>query len=84
MSEQNNNWERGVLEKTGHVGDSRAASRTALEHLFKVLTFGYLFIVLFLFMGGSAQVGWQAVGQQAYCTDRVEWSHLGRQQCQCR
>ncbi|MDO8412807.1 MAG: S49 family peptidase [Gallionellaceae bacterium] len=51
MSEQNNNWERGVLEKLAMsaIQEQRRARHWSI--LFKVLTFGYLFIVLFLFMG---------------------------------
>src|SRR5512139_3455231 len=51
MSEQNNNWERGVLEKLAMsaIQEQRRARRWGI--FFKVLTFGYLFIVLFLFLG---------------------------------
>jgi protease-4 len=50
MSEQNN-WERGVLEKLAlsAIQEQRRARHWSI--LFKVLTFAYLFIVLFLFMG---------------------------------
>jgi len=51
MSEQNNNWERGVLEKlaTSALQEQRRARHWGI--FFKVLTFGYLFIILFIFMG---------------------------------
>ena len=50
MSEQNN-WERSVLEKLAlsSIQEQRRTRRWGI--FFKVLTFGYLFIVLFLFMG---------------------------------
>ena len=51
MSEQNNNWERGVLEKLAMsaIQEQRRARHWSI--FFKVLTFGYLFVLLFLFMG---------------------------------
>lgn len=51
MSEQNNNWEQGVLEKLAlsALQEQRRARRWGI--FFKTLTFGYLFIVLFLVMG---------------------------------
>ena len=51
MSEQNNNWERGVLEKLAlsAIQEQRRARHWGI--FFKVLMFGYLFILLFLFMG---------------------------------
>ncbi|WP_035382897.1 S49 family peptidase [Ferriphaselus sp. R-1] len=51
MSEQNDNWERGVLEKLAMsaIQEQRRARHWSI--LFKVLTFGYLFILLYLFMG---------------------------------
>ena len=51
MSEQDNNWERGVLEKLAMsaIQEQRRARHWGI--FFKVLTFGYLFVVLFLFMG---------------------------------
>jgi len=51
MSEQINEWERGVLEKLAMsaIQEQRRSRRWGI--FFKVLTFGYLFIVLFLFMG---------------------------------
>ncbi|HEY0665430.1 MAG TPA: S49 family peptidase [Gallionella sp.] len=51
MSDQNNNWERGVLEKLAltAVQEQRRARHWGI--FFKALTFGYLFLVLFLFMG---------------------------------
>jgi len=50
MSDQNN-WERGVLEKLAMtaVQEQRRARHWGI--FFKVLTFGYLFIILFIFMG---------------------------------
>lgn len=50
MSDQNN-WERGVLEKLAMsaIQEQRRARHWSI--FFKVLTFGYLFILLFLFMG---------------------------------
>ena len=58
MSEQNNNWERGVLEKLAMsaLQEQRRARHWGI--FFKVLTFSYLFVVLFLamgWMGGSAE-----------------------------
>jgi len=51
MSETNNNWERSVLEKLAYsaLQEQRRARRWSI--FFKTLTFGYLFVVLFLFMG---------------------------------
>ena len=51
MSEQGNNWEQGVLEKLAYsaLQEQKRARRWSI--FFKTLTFGYLFIVLFLFMG---------------------------------
>ena len=59
MSEPNNNWERGVLEKLAMsaIQEQRRARHWSI--FFKVLTFGYLFILLFLAMGwvgGKAEV----------------------------
>lgn len=51
MLEENNNWERGVLEK---LAMSAVQEQRRTRHwgiFFKVLTFGYLFLILFLFMG---------------------------------
>lgn len=50
MSEQNN-WERGVLEKLAMSAIQEQRRTRHWGIFFKVLTFGYLFIVLFLFMG---------------------------------
>ncbi len=49
MSDQN--WERGVLEKLAMsaIQEQRRARHWSI--FFKVLTFGYLFIMLFIFMG---------------------------------
>jgi protease-4 len=51
MAEENNNWERGVLEKLAMsaIQEQRRARHWSI--FFKVLTFGYLFILLFLFLG---------------------------------
>ena len=51
MSEPNNNWERGVLEKLAMsaIQEQRRARHWGI--FFKVLTFAYLFILLFLVMG---------------------------------
>src|SRR3989338_3772438 len=51
MTDQNNNWERGVLEK---LAMSALQEQRRTRHwgiFFKVLTFGYLFLILFIFMG---------------------------------
>jgi protease-4 len=51
MTDENNNWERGVLEKLAMsaIQEQRRARHWSI--FFKVLTFGYLFLLLFLFMG---------------------------------
>lgn len=51
MAEQNNDWERGVLEKLAlsALQEQRRARHWSI--FFKTLTFGYLFILLFIFMG---------------------------------
>ena len=51
MSEQNNNWERGVLEKLAMsaIQEQRRARHWGI--FFKTLTFGYLFLILLLVMG---------------------------------
>lgn len=51
MSEQNNNWERGVLEKLAMsaVQEQRRARHWGI--FFKTLTFAFLFIMLALYMG---------------------------------
>jgi len=48
---EDNNWERGVLEKLAMsaIQEQRRARHWGI--FFKVLTFGYLFLVLFLIMG---------------------------------
>ena len=57
MTEQNNNWERGVLEKLAMsaIQEQRRARHWGI--FFRVLTFGYLFFLLFMFMDwkGSAE-----------------------------
>lgn len=51
MSEENNHWERGVLEKLAlsALQEQRRARHWGI--FFKALTFAYLFIVLFIFLG---------------------------------
>jgi protease-4 len=58
MSDQNNNWERGVLEK---LALSALQEQRRTRHwgiFFKMLTLGYFFILLFIFMGwlGKSEV----------------------------
>jgi len=50
---EDNNWERGVLEKLAMsaIQEQRRARHWSI--FFKVLTFGYLFFLLFLFLGWS-------------------------------
>ncbi len=64
MSDQINDWERGVLEKLAYsaIQEQRRARRWGI--FFKVLTFGYLFLVLFLFMG------WIGHGDSALTTGK--------------
>ena len=64
MSDQNNNWERGVLEKLAMsaVQEQRRARHWGI--FFKALTFGYLFIILFLVMG------WVGKSEQALSTGK--------------
>jgi protease-4 len=51
MSDQNNNWERSVLEKLAlsALQEQRRARHWGI--FFKMLTLGFMFIVLFIFMG---------------------------------
>lgn len=51
MSEENTNWERSVLEKLAMsaVQEQRRARHWSI--FFKVIGYGYLFFLLFLFMG---------------------------------
>ena len=51
MAEQNNNWERSVMEKLAMsaIQEQRRARHWGI--FFKTLTFAYLFIILFVFMG---------------------------------
>lgn len=51
MIDQNNNWERDVLEKLAMAALQEQRRARHWSIFFKVLTFGYLFILLFLFMG---------------------------------
>ena len=58
MSEQNNNWERGVLEKLAMSAIQEQRRGRHWSIFFKTLTFAYLFIVLFLaigWIGGKAE-----------------------------
>ncbi len=57
MTEQNSNWERGVLEKLAMTAIQEQRRARHWSIFFKVLTFGYLFFLLFMFMGwkGSAE-----------------------------
>ena len=51
MAEENNNWERGILEKLAMsaIQEQRRARHWGI--FFKTLTFAYLFLVLFIVMG---------------------------------
>ncbi|MDH4234551.1 MAG: S49 family peptidase, partial [Gallionella sp.] len=51
MTDQDNNWERGVLEKLAMSALQEQRRTRHWSIFFKVLTFGYLFIILFIFMG---------------------------------
>ena len=64
MENQDNNWERGVLEKLAMsaIQEQRRARHWSI--FFKVLTFGYLFILLFLFMD------WKDKGETALGTGK--------------
>ncbi len=64
MTDQNNEWERGVLEKLAMsaIQEQRRARHWGI--FFKVLTFAYLFIILFLFMG------WLEKGETALSTGK--------------
>src|SRR3989338_7639879 len=64
MSDQNNNWERSVLEKLAMtaVQEQRRARHWGI--FFKALPFGYLFIILFLVMG------WMGKSEQALSTGK--------------
>lgn len=57
MAEENTNWERGVLEKlaTAALQEQRRARHWGI--FFKLLTFGYLFLLLALFMGWAGDHG---------------------------
>jgi len=56
MSE-GNNWERGVLEKLAMSAIQEQRRTRHWGIFFKVLTFGYLFFLLFLFMGWAGDRG---------------------------
>jgi len=51
MADESDNWERGVIEKLAisALQEQRRARHWGI--FFKLLTFGYLFIILFIFMG---------------------------------
>lgn len=55
MSEGNNSWERGVLEKLAMsaIQEQRRARHWGI--FFKVLTFGYLFFLLYLLMNWAGE-----------------------------
>ncbi len=58
MSEQNNNWERSVLEKLAMSAIQEQRRSRHWGIFFKTLTFAYLFILLFLavgWIGGKAE-----------------------------
>ena len=54
MSEENNNWERSVLEKLAMSAIQEQRRSRHWGIFFKVLTFAYLFIILFLFLSWSS------------------------------
>ena len=62
MSDQNKNWEQGVLEKLAlsALQEQRRARHWGI--FFKTLTFGYLFILLFIFMGWMGKSDGALVG----------------------
>jgi len=64
MSDQNNNWERGVIEKLAMtaIQEQRRARHWGI--FFKTLTFAYLFIILFLAMG------WVGMPEKSLGTDK--------------
>lgn len=51
LEENNSNWERSVLEKLAMTAIQEQRRARHWSIFFKVLTFGYLFILLFLFLG---------------------------------
>lgn len=64
MSDQNDNWERSVLEKLAMSAIQEQRRTRHWGIFFKVLTFAYLFIVLFLIMG------WIGKSDGALSTDK--------------
>ncbi len=62
MTDQNHNWERNVLEKLAlsAIQEQRRARHWGI--FFKTLTFAYLFIVLFIFVGWSSEKAESALG----------------------
>ena len=70
MSEENNNWERGVLEKLAMsaIQEQRRARHWSI--FFKALTFVYLFAILFFTMGWlDNKDGALAVGKHTALVD---------------
>ena len=69
MADQNNNWERGVLEKLAlsSLQEQRRARHWGI--FFKTLTFAYLFIVLFIFMGWMGKNETLGVGKHTALVD---------------
>ena len=51
MSDQNNNWERGVLEKLAMSAVQEQRRARHWNIFFRTLTLGFLFLVLFISMG---------------------------------
>lgn len=64
MSDQNSNWERGVLEKLALAALQEQRRSRHWGILFKLLTFIYLFVLLFLFMG------WMGKSESALSTGK--------------
>lgn len=64
MSDQNNNWERGVLEKLALAALQEQRRSRHWGILFKLLTLIYLFVLLFLFMG------WMGKSESALSTGK--------------
>jgi protease-4 len=64
MSDQNGNWERSVLEKLAMSALQEQRRSRHWGILFKLLTFIYLFVLLFLFMG------WMGKSESALSTGK--------------
>jgi protease-4 len=69
MSDQNNNWERDVMEKLAlsALHEQRRARHWGI--FFKTLTFVYLFILLFIFMGWIGKNETLTVGKHTALVD---------------